>query len=48
MLRNKIQTRMLIAVLIVMTFITAPLSALGQKTSPVAPNKAQVEAVVRS
>lgn len=47
MLRHKIQTRMLIAVFIVMTFATAPLSALAQKTSPVAPGKAQVEAVVR-
>jgi len=47
MLRKKIQTRMLIALFIVMTFATAPLSALAQKTSPVAPGKAQVEAVVR-
>jgi len=47
MLRKKIQTRMLIALFIVMTFGTAPLSALGQKISPVAPAKAQVEAVVR-
>ena len=47
MLRKKIQTRMLVAVFMVMTFATAPLSALAQKTSPVAPGKAQVEAVVR-
>src|SRR5678816_1764177 len=47
MLRNKIQTRMLVAVFMVITFATAPLSALAQKTSPVAPGKAQVEAVVR-
>ena len=47
MLRKKIQTRMLIALFIVMTFGTAPLSALGQKISPVAPAKAQVEAIVR-
>jgi len=47
MLRKKIQTRILIALFIVMTFGTAPLSALGQKVSPVAPAKAQVEAVVR-
>ncbi len=47
MLRKKIQTRMLIALFMVMTFATAPLSALAQKTSPVAPGKAQVEAVVR-
>jgi len=38
---------MLIAVFILLTFATAPLSALAQKTSPVAPGKAQVEAVVR-
>jgi glutaminase len=47
MLRKKIQTRMLVAVFMVITFATAPLSALAQKTSPVAPGKAQVEAVVR-
>jgi glutaminase len=47
MLRKKIQTRMLVALFILITFVTAPLSALGQKTSPVAPAKAQVEAVVR-
>jgi glutaminase len=44
---RKIQTRMLVAIFIVMTFVSAPLSALGQKASPVAPTKAQVEAVVR-
>jgi glutaminase len=38
---------MLIALFVVMTFVAAPLPALGQKTSPVAPAKAQVEAVVR-
>jgi glutaminase len=47
MLRKKIQTRMLIALFIVTTFATAPLSSLAQRTSPVAPAKAQVEAVVR-
>ncbi|MEN3330133.1 MAG: glutaminase [Acidobacteriota bacterium] len=47
MLRKKIQPRMLVALFMVMTFATAPLSALAQKTSPVAPGKAQVEAVVR-
>ena len=51
MLRKRMQTRMLVAVLIVMTFTVAPFSALShpfsQKTSPVAPNKAQVEAVVK-
>ena len=47
MLRQRMQTRIFIAVLIVLTFTLAPFSALSQKTSPVAPNKAQVEAVVR-
>jgi glutaminase len=31
---------------VVTTFVTTPLAALGQKASPVAPNRAQVEAVV--
>ena len=47
MLRHKIQTRVLVAVFMVITFATAPLSVPAQKTSPVAPVKAQVEAVVR-
>lgn len=47
MLRERVQTRMLVALLVVMTFVAAPLSALGQKTSPVAPARAQVEAVVK-
>jgi len=38
---------MLIALFMLITFAMAPLSALAQKTSPVAPGKAQVEAVVR-
>lgn len=38
---------MLVAVFVVTTFVTAPLSTLGQKSSPVAPARAQVEAVVR-
>ena len=46
MLKKRMQTRMLVALMIVMTFIVAPLSSLGQKISPVAPNKAQVEAAV--
>ena len=44
---KRMQTRMFIAVLIVMTFTVAPFSALSQKTRPVAPNKAQVEAAVK-
>ena len=47
MLRERVQTRMLVALLVAMTFIAAPLSALGQKTSPVAPTRTQVEAVVK-
>src|SRR5215510_11658180 len=47
MLRERVQTRMLVALLVVMTFVAAPLSALGQKTSPVAPTRAQAEAAVR-
>ena len=47
MFKRTIQTRILIALFVVTTFVPAPLSALGQKASPVAPNRAQVEAVVR-
>ena len=47
MLRKRIQMRMLVTLFVVMTFVSAPLQALAQKTSPVAPAKAQVEAVVR-
>lgn len=47
MLRRRGRSRLIAALLLVMTLITAPLSALGQKTSPVAPARAQVEAVVR-
>jgi glutaminase A len=38
---------MLVATFVVVTFVSTPLAALGQKASPVAPAKAQVEAVVR-
>lgn len=47
MLRKRIQKQMLVAMFVVMTFASTPLAALGQKTSPVAPSRAQVEAVVR-
>ena len=47
MLREKLRARILVALFIVTTFVSVPLSALGQKASPVAPNRAQVEAVVR-
>src|SRR6188472_4740813 len=44
---GKMQTRMLVATFVVITFVSTPLSSLGQKASRVAPTKAQVEAVVR-
>ena len=47
MLKKSLQTRFLITVFVITTFVSVPLSSLGQKTSPVAPNRAQVEAVVR-
>ncbi|HSE23856.1 MAG TPA: glutaminase A [Pyrinomonadaceae bacterium] len=47
MLRKTIQTRMLVVLFVVTTFASATLSGLGQKASPVAPGRAQVEAVVR-
>src|SRR5688572_17968350 len=47
MLKHSVHIRMMVAILILMTFVSAPLSVLGQKTSPVAPARAQVEAVVR-
>jgi glutaminase len=46
MLTKKVHAKLLVAMLVVATFITTPLAALGQKASPVAPNRAQVEAVV--
>lgn len=47
MLSHRIRARILIALFVVATFASAPLTALTQRTSPVAPNRAQVEAVVR-
>lgn len=47
MLRKKMQAQMLVAILVVATFVCAPLPALGQKVSPVAPTRSQVEATVR-
>src|SRR5512145_2519395 len=47
MLKQKLHQRILVAVFIATTFVSASLSSLGQKASPVAPAKAQVEAVVR-
>ena len=47
MLMKKAHAKFLVLMLIVTTFVAAPLSGLGQKASPVAPNKTQIEAVVR-
>src|SRR5215218_2262682 len=47
MLRRSVHIRMMVAILVLMTFVSAPLSVLSQKASPVAPARAQVEAVVR-
>jgi glutaminase len=47
MLKRTFHAQMLVAVFVVTTFVSAPLSTFSQKASPVAPNKAQVEAVVR-
>ena len=47
MLRKKLHTKIAVAMFVATTFVTLPLSAMAQKASPVAPNRAQVEAVVR-
>ncbi|HET8783632.1 MAG TPA: glutaminase, partial [Pyrinomonadaceae bacterium] len=47
MLRKRIQAKVLVATFIVTTFVAAPLASLAQKVSPVAPARAQVEAVVK-
>src|SRR5262245_3430662 len=48
MFKRTIRARILIAAFVVSTFVAGlPLSVTGQKTSPVAPNKAQVEAVLK-
>jgi glutaminase len=44
---KRVQTEILVALFMVTTLISGPLSALGQKASPVAPRKAEVEAAVR-
>ena len=46
MLIKNVSAKLMVATLVVATFIT-PLTSLGQKASPVAPNRAQVEVVVR-
>jgi len=47
MLNKRLQTRSLVALFMLTTFVSAPLSVLGQRISPVAPRRAQVEAIVR-
>jgi glutaminase len=47
MLMKKAPTKFLVVMFIVTTFVAEPLSALGQKASPVAPRRAEVEAIVR-
>jgi glutaminase len=44
---QRIRARIVISLFVVATFGITPLTALTQKTSPVAPNRAQVEAVLR-
>jgi glutaminase len=44
---NRLPVRILLAMIIAATFVAAPLSSFGQKASPVAPDRAQVEAVVK-
>src|SRR6476660_2509416 len=44
---RKVHAKFLVAMFVVATLLAAPLPALGQKASPVAPNRAQVETVVR-
>jgi len=47
MFGKAIHTRLLIAVLVATSFISVPMAGLSQKSSPVAPKKEQVEAIVR-
>src|ERR1043166_4880600 len=46
-INKPVHTKFLIAMLLLATLIGAPLATLGQKASPVAPRKAEVEAIVR-
>jgi glutaminase len=46
-INKPVHTKFLIAMLLLATLIAAPLATLGQKASPVAPRKAEVEAIVR-
>lgn len=43
----KLHTKVLVAVFVMTTLISAPIVSLGQKASPVAPDRARAEAVVR-
>src|SRR5216110_1709475 len=47
MLVKQVHAKILVAIFILTTLIGAPLATSGQKVSPVAPHKAEVEAVVR-
>src|SRR5262245_57531150 len=47
MLKNQTRTRFIVAVFSVLTLVTLPAQSLAQKASPVAPNRAAVEAVVK-
>src|SRR5437773_2233737 len=47
MMQKRLQMRILIAIFISTTFVVVPFSGSAQKSSPVAPNRAQVEAVVK-
>jgi len=47
MLVKQVHAKILVAIFILTTLIGAPLATPGQKASPVAPRKAEVEAVVR-
>jgi glutaminase len=47
MLRKRIQAKVIVTMFMVTTFVAAPLASLAQKISPVAPARAQVEAVVK-
>src|SRR5689334_24637637 len=47
MLTKRIKAKVLVTMFIVTTFVAAPLTSLAQKVSPVAPGRAQVEAVVK-
>src|SRR5213593_4872336 len=47
MLMKQVHAKILVAIFLLTTLIGAPLATPGQKASPVAPRKAEVEAVVR-